>query len=118
MSQRHPTPAYDDYGRPLSAPVIGEPSPDLAERVNQLAAAFRREVAHAYRVGAGRADEVTDLMQADAGLRPLTPALQALRAELGLPDPVLPSAQEHGELSRRLYTGRGPGTASGPAAGG
>ena len=90
----------------------------LVERINALGAACEHETAQAYQLAPGRERDVWRLMLVDADIVERTPFMDAVRIELGLPDPVVPSAREHGELSRRLYTARALGTASGSAAGG
>lgn len=90
----------------------------LIARINELSAAFACETRAAFAAGLGREDDVVTLLLVDCGVYGRNPAMDKLRAELGLPDPVLPSAREHGELSRRLYTVRDHGTASATAVGG
>jgi len=90
----------------------------LVERINALGAACERETAQAYLLAPGRERDVGRLMLVDAGIVERTPFMDAVRLELGLPDPVVPSAREHSELSRRLYTARDLGTASDAVAGG
>ena len=90
----------------------------LAQRVAELEAAFRQEINQAFAKAPGREHEVDRLMLVDAGVIACTPQLEALRAELGLPTPVVASAREHSDLSCRLYKARDLDTASAPAVGG
>lgn len=100
----------------LSYPHLTGPA--LVARINELSAGFACEAREAFAAGVGREDDVLTLLLVDSGVYGRNPAMDQLRAELGLPDPVLPSAREHGELSRRLYTVRDHGTASATAIGG
>lgn len=90
----------------------------LVNRVRELRASFEAEFAAVMPLTAGRETEVFALILADDGVGDLTPAMEALRAELGLPKPVIPSARELGRLSRRLYTARPSDTAPAQMAGG
>ena len=90
----------------------------LLARLQELAIARRQETAAAFAKAPGRELDVDRLMLVDAGVIACNPALDALRAELGLPTPVVPSAREHSDLSRRLYKGRDLDTAFAPAVGG
>lgn len=90
----------------------------LVTRINALAISRKQESAAAFSKAPGRQQDVQRLILADSGIFPLTPQLENLRTELGLPSPVVPSAQEHSELSRRLYKARDLDTASAIATGG
>lgn len=90
----------------------------LLSRLQMLSIARRQETAEAFAKAPGRELDVDRLMLVDAGVIACTPALDDLRAELGLPTPVVPSAREHSDLSRRLYKGLDLDTASAPAVGG
>lgn len=94
------------------------PQQQLVARINALGMERRQQTAAAYAQAPGREHEVDRLMLVDLGIIARTTELDALRAELGLPSPVVASAQEHGDLSRKLYTARDLGTASASAAGG
>ena len=87
-------------------------------RLQVLEVARREETAAAFAQAPGRELDIDQLMLVDAGVIACTPALTALRAELGLPTPVVPSAREHSDLSRKLYKGRDLDTAFAPAVGG
>ena len=90
----------------------------LLARLQVLAVARRQETAEAFAKAPGRELDIDRLMLVDAGVIACTPQLKALRAELGLPTPVVPSAREHSNLSRKLYKGLDLDTASAPAVGG
>lgn len=90
----------------------------LTARVSLLQAAYGAETATALARAPGRAHDVFTLMLVDDGLKPRTAAMDALRAELGLPDPIAPSSLELGRLSCMLYRARPHGTASVSAVGG
>ena len=90
----------------------------LIARLQVLEVARREETAAAFAQAPGRELDIDQLMLVDAGVIACTPALTALRAELGLPTPVVPSAREHSDLSRKLYKGRDLDTAFAPAVGG
>lgn len=90
----------------------------LVARLQTLAIARRQETAAAFAKAPGREHEVDRLMLVDAGVIACTPRLEALRAELGLPTPVVPSAREHSDLSCKLYKARDLDTAFAPAVGG
>lgn len=90
----------------------------LLARIQVLAITRQEETAAAFAKAPGRELDVDRLMLVDAGVIACNPALDALRAELGLPTPVVPSAREHSDLSRRLYKGRDLDTAFAPAVGG
>ena len=100
----------------LNAP--SSPKQRLVARLNALTVSRQQESAAAFAKAPGREQDVERLMLADAGIIALTPQLDDLRAELGLPRPVVPSAQEHSELSRKLYKAHDLGTASASATGG
>ena len=90
----------------------------LAARVAQLAAACQQEVQQAFEKAPGREHDVVSLMLVDACVYPRTEAMDQLRKELGLLDPVVPSADEHGRLNRMLYMVHGLGKASATEVGG
>jgi len=90
----------------------------LVQRINALSSICITETNRAFHLGEGREADVVRLMMVDAGVHARSPEMDALRAELGLSDPVIPSLNELGELNRMLYRARDPGTASGAAAGG
>lgn len=90
----------------------------LLARLQTLAIARRQETAEAFAKAPGRELDIDRLMLVDAGVIACTPQLEALRAELGLPTPVVASAREHSDLSCRLYKARDLDTASAPAVGG
>lgn len=90
----------------------------LLARLQVLAIARRQETAAAFAQAPGRERDIDQLMLVDAGVIPCSAQLVALRAGLGFPTPVVPSAREHSDLSRKLYKARALGTASAPAVGG
>lgn len=90
----------------------------LLARLQVLAVARRQETAEAFAKAPGRELDIDRLMLVDAGVIACTPQLKALRVELGLPTPIVPSAREHSNLSRKLYKGLDLDTASEPAVGG
>ncbi|ADU99805.1 hypothetical protein Alide_2062 [Alicycliphilus denitrificans BC] len=90
----------------------------LVDRVKQLQASYRAECSAALALAPGREGDVFTLMLVDDSLKPRTAAMDALRVELGLPDPIAPSSLELGRLSCRLYKAPPHGTASASAVGG
>lgn len=97
---------------------IFPPGQTLAARVAELSTACRKESASAHAKAQGREDDLQLLLLVDGGYRPRTAEMDALRAELGLPDPVVPSLTEFGRLNRMLYMAHGRGKASATAVGG
>lgn len=94
------------------------PVQTLAARVAELSTACRQESASAYAKAPGREADVQLLLLVDGGFRPRTAEMDALRAELGLSNPLIPSLDEFGRLNRMLYMAHGRGKASATAVGG
>lgn len=89
----------------------------LVDRINQLQASYCAECSAALALAPGREHDVFTLMLVDDGIKPRSAAMEVLRAALGLPDPIAPSAKELCCLSRKWYTARDHGRASATGAG-